>query len=245
MQPNQLRLLAGIVAVLIALLAALNNGAEAVVMLIGPNQLEAMSAGQPKFVQDSMMPLVSAMRSPVHRWVTLAMALVGLLAAGALGFGGLALIAEQRAARWLLASWGWYGVVAGPILTWLSMTYLMPQIAMAEGQVLTRGMMVGQGLLSLLLMWVLPVTLLIVLRRPILWRGFGAGGAVMAREPGAGQRWAVGSTPERPSQAPRPLPVPTGDADPARTAAAQPEPPNFAQRYGGLRDDPWNDPTVT
>ncbi|MEM1354000.1 MAG: hypothetical protein AAGH88_03860 [Planctomycetota bacterium] len=248
MKPSQFRIIVGIAAVLIALVAALENASGAGVMLMGPDFVAGMSQGQPAFMKEfaerSMGPLSEAMRSGVYRWVSMVMSLVGLLAACCLGLGGLALLAGQRVSRRLLTVWGAYGVAAAPILTWLSANYLLPQVAAVENVELTRLSVLAQGVTSLLMMWLLPVALLILLRRPFLWRDIDKPQpkpvplttAPAASDTPLGQvpaESASGEDSPRPSQSP-----------PAMREPPVLEPPDFAARHGGLRDDPWNDPNA-
>lgn len=228
MQPKQVRLLVGLLAALVGVFAGLNNAGGIFLMLAGPESLEAVSRGPFAFLQQSAEPYEVAMRSGVFRWTTFGVSGVGLVAAIGLVLGGCALIAEQGVSRKLLGAWGWYGVVSGPLNVWLTMRYVLPEVQRLEGIEVGPAMMVLQGLFSLFLLWVLPVSLLLVLRLPMLWRSWGGG----AEGPAAGSTLGPGRDDDRAVSVPTVL-------HHSDTASS------YSDRYRGLRDDLWNDPSAT
>ncbi|MEM9414872.1 MAG: hypothetical protein AAGA29_05270 [Planctomycetota bacterium] len=197
----------------------------------------------------------AALESPVFKSYWIANGILGLLAGGLIGLGGVGLLMARPWGRRLSLIWSVAAVLLVAVSVGMMNGYFVPAYASQTNEPLPGSVENALAIVgSLILRWAYPVVLMVLLPRPKVTAMFEQAGRLRAARAHAQPSPVLAAAP--PQVAPSVMPaqsqtqaqvqpaVPAPPGPQAQTPSpALPPPPPPAQRT--WRDDPWNDPDVT
>lgn len=222
----------GVLGLLMAVVSAIKNASELVFLANGPGLIDQMlamfkptaTASEYEDLVEQWSSMRAALEQPVYRVVGGVESAGTLVMAGVLGYAAVMLLREREAGLRWMRRWAMYALVASVVTVVLDMRY-------AGGNQVPPGTQWLGALISLTMLWALPVCILTVLSRPevpayLRWR---------AQQPAPGQAM-TGPMPVYREPHRSELPTPPQTQTPTRQT---PPPPSEQDAW---RDDPWNDP---